>query len=498
MMTSVTTMRQHNLPLFPILLAVCVCGMPFAAGGQTATTKTPLKPKLPVSVAAKPASPTPSVIKAEKGLEIVLPTTLLAPAGLLDTGAPKDAKLAFTLPVGPLPPVTSLAYKPDGSLLAAGVYRTIFLWDMAAGKVANSLMGLSGTVQAVAWSAKGDRLAAASGEPGVSGEIRVYNTADNYRPLPAFKGHTDVVYSLAFSPDGKTLASASHDKTVRTWETETGKPLLTIKLHSDVVYKVRFTPDGIGLVSCGQDRSVKQYETKTGKLIRAFEGHTSGVTALAVRPDGQRFVSADADNRLRWWNTADGNTVNYSNGHGAQVNDIVFSTDGKLVASASADRSVRIWDMNGSGPQKNLTDAPDWNYCVTFTPDAKFVAAGGGDGIVRVWEVATGQYRALLMAAVPPSDSKAGSPLIVNSAVISPQGYIFATPSWSKQLHLKAAESKLKSGEAALLAVVQNEEAVRKTLSGAKTDPPVLPAVTTPPAKPSSQPDPVKKTGKLL
>jgi WD40 repeat protein len=242
---------------------------------------------------------------------------------------------------------------------------------------------------------------------------------------------------------------------------------VVIAQHSDVVYRVRYTSDGNGLVSCGQDRSVRQWDAKTGNLVRNFEGHQSGVTALAVRPDGQRFVSADADNRLRWWNPADGGTVNYGNGHSAQVNDIVFSKDGKLVASASADHTVRIWDTNGGGPQKTLADAPDWNYCVAFSPDAKFVAAGGGDGIVRIWDVASGALTASLIAST-------GKPGETNWAVLAPQGYVSASPGWSKRLRLMAGNLPVSTRGPAILAALQNSAAALKSLHGEKVDPPNL------------------------
>src|SRR5207248_7910399 len=119
----------------------------------------------------------------------------------------KDAKLGLSLPVGPLPPITAIAYSPDGRYMAAGSYRSVFIWDMNEGRVARTLTEPVGTVHSVAWSTDGSRFVEAGGAPGALGEMRLFDVKADYKSMPPLTGHTDVVYGVSFSQDGTRLAS---------------------------------------------------------------------------------------------------------------------------------------------------------------------------------------------------------------------------------------------------------------------------------------------------
>ncbi|MGH9775001.1 MAG: toll/interleukin-1 receptor domain-containing protein [Candidatus Acidiferrales bacterium] len=241
--------------------------------------------------------------------------------------------------------------------------------------------------------------------------------APHYELADTLSGHSGGVAAVAFSYDGRWLASGSADETIKLWNVATRKEERTLKGHTEAVLCVAFSPDGKWLASGSRDKSVKLWDLSGGRVVRTLSGHSAQVNAVAFSPDGKWVASASDDKKIRLWDTNTGRSVRLLEGHSDGVNSIAFSTDGQLLASSSDDKTVKIWDPNTGKELKTLTGHDGNVNVVAFNPDGTRIASGSDDKTARIWEVSSGQAVETL------SDNFGG----ISSLSFSPSGHWIAT-----------------------------------------------------------------------
>ena len=286
-------------------------------------------------------------------------------------------------------------------------------------------------VNSVAFSPDGSTIASA----GKDYTIYLWD-AHTGRHKRTLEGHTDDIYSVAFSPDSSTIASASDDETIRLWDTRTGQHKRTLEEHTDYVTSVAFSPDGQTLASGSWDDTIRLWDAQTGRHKRTLEGHTSVATSVAFSPDGQTLASGSWDDTIRLWDAQTGRHKRTLEGHTGNVNSVAFSPDSSTIASASSDETVRLWDAQ-TGRHKRTLEGHTGNVnSVAFSPDSSTIASASNDNTVHLWDI--------------PSISASGEPYLitnlehtsnVNSVAFSPDGQTLASGSWDDTIRLWDAQT---------------------------------------------------------
>jgi WD40 repeat protein len=314
-------------------------------------------------------------------------------------------------------------YSPDGKRLAtAAADKTAALWDASTGKRLFTLRGHADFVGGLAFSPDGTRLATASGDR----TVRVWDAATGQN-THTLRGHNVWVIAVAFSPDGTQVASGDlvaldqaetrFTGEVKLWDARTGKRNTALRGHGNGVVSLAYSPDGKRLASGGVDGTIIVWELASGKPALAFWGHREDVMGLAFSPAGRRLASASRDGAVRVWDlvrltrsgrkpttragdrdlTAEKEALTLK-GHEGRVLCVAFSPDGRRLASAGFHddnqcRSlgeVRVWDAHTGRQLAALEGGPGENgtYGLAFSPDGTRLATAHGDRTVKVWDVA--------------------------------------------------------------------------------------------------------------
>jgi WD40 repeat protein len=281
-------------------------------------------------------------------------------------------------------------------------------------------------VYQVSFSPDGKTLASASSDK----TVKLWDVVTG-KKLKTLNGHPDGFNRVSFSPDGKTLASASSDKTVKLWEVGTGKELKTLNGHQSLVFSVSFSPDGKTLASASSDKTVKLWDVGTGKELKTLKGHQDMVWSVSYSPDGKTLASASFDGTVKLWDVATGKELKTLKGHQDRVWGVSFSPDGKTLASASQDATVKLWDMATGKELKTLNEHRDWVISVSFSPDGKTLASASSDKTVKLWDVGTSKELKTLK----------GHQDQVNSVSFSPDGKTLASGSADKTVRIWAVKA---------------------------------------------------------
>ena len=318
-------------------------------------------------------------------------------------------------------------------------------------------------------------------QPPKVNRIKSYSSLSNMPPMRTLASTSGPVWSVAVSPDGKTIASGSWDGTIELWQVSVDNaryPIQTLAGHSGAVWSVAVSSDGKLLASGSADMTVKIWNLQTGELLKTLKGHSAGVFSIAFSPDNTMLASGSFDKTIKLWNISEdkhksgkyqgyahgsskgyaheysqvysshGSSYGYSHGyshgyplrtllgHSEEVQSVAFSPDGRILASGSTDGTVKLWQVNTGKALHTLSGHTDSVWSVAIAPDGKTLASGSWDRTVKLWNLNTGEVKRTLR----------GHSKQVHSIAFSPDGGILASGDLGGTIKLWSARNGCQKG----------------------------------------------------
>jgi WD40 repeat protein len=315
--------------------------------------------------------------------------------------------------------VEAVAFTPNGRLLACGGMAAVTFWDVDTREEIERLRGFAGAVQSVAFSPDGETLATGC----------EFTTAQLWAGKPhskvfQFTPHADGVMSAALSGDGKVLATGSGDfyqplrpTEIKLWDLDSGHLLRVLAGHRGDVMSLAFSPDDTILASGSIDKTVRLWDVTSGEELAVFEGQTDEVFSVAISPDGRTLAAArGCNNTVALWDIPSRQPLAPLQGT-ALMQPVAFSPDGRLLAAGDFTGLIRVWDTANWREQRPLTHEAGQISALAFSPDGTRIAAGSTNKLIRLWSVRTGRELATLQ----------GHQHVVQSIAFSPDGRTLAS-----------------------------------------------------------------------
>ena len=284
-------------------------------------------------------------------------------------------------------------YSADGTrMVIADENGTVLVYDTQTGAVVGG-WSVGVRVHTASFNPQDNNRVVTAGD---RGQVIVW-VLGNDQPVLVINAHEGIVFSAAYSPDGRSIVSASEDHSSKVWDAESGN-LLNVLDNDQLseIYNARFSNDGTRIVTASQDRIARIWDAQTAQLLLKLEGHTDYVLTAAFSPDGNNLYTGSYDNTIRKWDAKTGESLQILAGHIGKVNDLDVSPDGNLLVSASSDTTVKVWDLNTGKETFNYLGNNEDANSVAFNLDGSRILTASSDETTKEFTI---DYEDLLLVA---------------------------------------------------------------------------------------------------